>query len=589
AGTNWFATLDGLYRLAVDAAAEAPLLLEIDDIQWCDRPSLRFLAYLVHRLEGLPALVAVGLRVAESGSDATLLGEIAHDAATASIYPAPLSEVASAALFRTRLGADPDSRFVAASHRATGGNPLLLGELLRVMEAEKVPPDAAHVDAVRDIGPRAVSRTVLLRLSRLPVEAVAVARATAVLGEDASLPAISGLAELSEARVAEAGRALVRAEILRPEPPHGYLHPLVRDAVYHELAPVERELRHAQAARLLLGMGVEVEQVAAHLLRAPCRGESWVVAVLRDASLRAMQKGAAESAVSYLRRALAESPPAAERPELLLALGMAEALVHAPSSAEHLKAALDTLPDPASRAGAAQALARMLIFTRPPEEAVAVVKQAAAELPAELLDQRRALEAMELYAVDFGAPEERTASRLARVRDGMEGDGPGARMLKAVAAWDWALTGGPAPACVELALTALADGVLVAADPAFMSIVAIGVLVLADRDEADVAWESALAEAHRRGSLDALAGVHIWRGWTWLQRGELGEAERSLRQAIEETTLWNSQQGAAMPYAQGLLARVLVERGELAGARDALARRGSPIPTSDGDGLCRRS
>ncbi|MFZ0218565.1 MAG: AAA family ATPase, partial [Candidatus Dormiibacterota bacterium] len=107
AGTNWFATLDGLYRLAVDAAAEAPLLLEIDDIQWCDRPSLRFLAYLVHRLDGLPALVAVGLRAAEPGSDAMLLGEIVHDAATASIYPAPLSEVASAALFRTRLGAEP--------------------------------------------------------------------------------------------------------------------------------------------------------------------------------------------------------------------------------------------------------------------------------------------------------------------------------------------------------------------------------------------------------------------------------------------------------------------------------------------------
>ena len=44
-----------------------------------------------------------------------------------------------------------------------------------------------------------------------------------------------------------------------------------------------------------------------------------------------------------------------------------------------------------------------------------------------------------------------------------------------------------------------------------------------------------------------------------------------------------------MPYARGLLARVLVERGDLAGARDALARRGHPIPSSDGDGLCRRS
>ena len=63
-------------------------------------------------------------------------------------------------------------------------------------------PDAASVEVVAEIGPRAVSRTVLIRLARLPDEAVSVARAVAVLGESADLPTVAALAELPEHEVA---------------------------------------------------------------------------------------------------------------------------------------------------------------------------------------------------------------------------------------------------------------------------------------------------------------------------------------------------------------------------------------------------
>ena len=70
-------------------------------------------------------------------------------------------------------------------------------------------------------------------------------------------------------------------------------------------------------------------------------------------------------------------------------------------------------------------------------------------------------------------------------------------MLSGVAAWDWALRGGTAEECSELALAVLADGWLIALDAGFMALVAARVLVVADRDEALPVCEAALSAAAR--------------------------------------------------------------------------------------------
>jgi DNA-binding CsgD family transcriptional regulator len=374
-----------------------------------------------------------------------------------------------------------------------------------------------------------------------------------VLGDGAGLPATATLAELDEHRVANATRALASAEILRPESPLGFVHPLVRDAVYLELAPAERELQHERAARALIELEAAPELVAAHLRVVPCRADAWVAALLREAVLAAGLRGDPESAVLYLRRALAEPPEAEQRNALLIELGMAEALANdKASSAEHLRAGYEAVVDPRARAEMAETLARVLMFT-----------------------------------VSFGGSVDGASERLAQARGGLRGDGPGARMFAVVAAWDWALTAGPASACAELALAALADGALVAADPALLSGVAGSVLILADRDEAVGVWEATSADAHRSGSVMALSGMYVCQGWTWLTRGELAEAESSLRRGIEEKDPWRAAGAAETAYAVSFLARVLIERGDLAGARALLTDRAPSPAGSDGDGLCR--
>jgi predicted ATPase len=49
-----FEALHSLYWLVVNIADRAPVLVLVDDCQWADRDSLRFLAYLAERIEGLP-------------------------------------------------------------------------------------------------------------------------------------------------------------------------------------------------------------------------------------------------------------------------------------------------------------------------------------------------------------------------------------------------------------------------------------------------------------------------------------------------------------------------------------------------------
>ncbi len=577
-----FASLHGLYWLCVNLSARRPLLVSVDDLQWCDRASLRFLAYFVRRLDGLPVLVACSVRTSEHGTEPATLGEITRDPLAVSIYPHPLSPPAAADLVRERLGQDVDEVFAAACHSATGGNPLLLEELLKALGSEGVSPDAAHADVVSELGTAAVARSVLVRLARLPEEALKVARAAAVLGDGAEVTTAASLAGLSKREARAGAAALVRAEILQAERALEFVHPLVRATVYHELPPPELGLEHERAARLLADGGAPAEQVAAHLLAVPARGEAWVVEKLRTAAAAALRKGALESALAYLSRALEEPPPAEERADVLLELGFAEASTSGPDAVEHLSEALEGLSDPKARALAAQTLGRALLFTDRAAEAAAVAIRAAAELPSNLDGLKHALEALELRTVSFGAGDPEAYRRLTRRRSRPVPAGVGAKMLATVAAREWMFAGGSSKACAELALEALAGGELIAVDDAFLGITAILVLVRADRPEARDAWELSLADAHSRGSLFAKSGISYGRGFTMYRWGELAEAEDSLRSAVEEFTSWGRGQGPGGEIDCAYnLAGVLYERGRPAEARRTLERVGDPGGRSD--------
>ncbi|MCW3016117.1 MAG: helix-turn-helix transcriptional regulator [Solirubrobacterales bacterium] len=572
-----FATLNSLYWLTATLAGDAPVVIAVDDLHWCDEPSLRFLNYLLRRLEGLAVTVLCTLRPRERRARATLVTEIVGDPLATSLSPSPLSNSATARLVSDGLSQATDETFSTACHAATGGNPLLLKELIRTLHVVGVAPDSGHVAAVADLGPRAVSRAVLVRLGRLDDDALRLARAASILRVGTDLPLIAQLAGLDLEGAAMAADALVAAEIFSDDDEDGgFVHPVVGAAVYEDIPSHERSLAHARAARLLRDGGNAAGTVATHLVLAPARGEEWVCDVLEAAASKSLRAGFPAGAVGYLARALSEPAPPGRRAALLLALGGAEEMLDPPSAIEHLTDAFEQGGDTVRHA-AAVTLARTLLFNAQADECIALIRRASSEMEPGS-DSRLALEALELMAPVLGTGRHAAPKQLRR--RGLPGGGAGAKMLAAVVSRQWAYGGESAEECVRLALEALEGGELIAADNVFLSITAILTLVRADRVEADDAWEEFLQESRVRGSLVGKAGSSLWRGYAFLRRGELDDAEDSLQNAVEEFRLVGEGSLTEVHHAS-FLSAVLRERGDLDRARQVLATVEVPRDASD--------
>ncbi len=337
-----FAVLHGLYWLTADIAQQAPLLLAVDDLHWADQPSQRFVAHLTHRLEGLAVLLVLTVREPRSGTaqQKSLIAGLAAEASVIALRPAALGATACAELVRGTLGAGPSPAFQDACRELTGGNPLLLRGLLASLAAEGVKGTDAEVAHLRRLTPGSVSRSVLLQLGRMPAAALAAARAVAVLGTAATAERAGRLAGLDGDASAEAIGALMAERLIEGERALRFVHPLVRSAVYQDLAPPVRQRWHKRAARILDAEDAAAAEVTVHLLAAAATGDAWVVDRLRQAAADARSRGAPDVAIHCLERALAEPPAASVRGDVLFELGSAQTF-HAPAvAAEHLAEAL---------------------------------------------------------------------------------------------------------------------------------------------------------------------------------------------------------------------------------------------------------
>ena len=373
-----FAAIHGIYWLCANRAEVGPLVVMVDDVQWADDPSLAWLGYLARRVGDLPVALVLGVRSGEPGGERAELAQLAGEGGARRLVLGPLSAIAVGEMVRGHLGEGAEASFCAAVSELSGGNPLFVRELLAAAREQGLEGRDASVSSLEFVAPSAVGTSVLTRLGRLGAEPVALARAVAVLGAGAEVMVAARLADLDTAVAELAADRLAAAQIFARSRPLEFFHPLIGAAVLEDIAPGARRVAHRRAAALLADDGEgSLARVAAHLLACGPAADRWVVGRLRDAAREALDRGAAEIAARYVRRALAEPPGEADRAALLLTLGMAEWRAGEPDAVGHLEQALAAAgEDRRALVRASGRLARAYYVTDQTDRAVEVLERA---------------------------------------------------------------------------------------------------------------------------------------------------------------------------------------------------------------------
>src|ERR1019366_7261026 len=193
--------------------------------------SLRFIEYLGRRLAGVPLLIALAARPAAPGEPADMLSRMRPEL---ELWAAPplLSEDATAAIVRRRLGEGTPAQVLGAFHLATGGNPLLIEELLAEREGHDAPISAEEIAAM---GPKRIAEGLIGRAGSLGTDGPAILHALAVLGGGSELRAIGPLAQVDPGRAAEILDGLAAASILDGGSEHRFAHPLLGTSIYEAI------------------------------------------------------------------------------------------------------------------------------------------------------------------------------------------------------------------------------------------------------------------------------------------------------------------------------------------------------------------
>jgi DNA-binding CsgD family transcriptional regulator len=548
-------------------AAAQPVLLILDDLQWADAASLRFLAMLAARTDRLPIAIVAAMRDGDDRTDAPELRALATHPHSRLLTPSPLTTAAVGSLVTAEFPqANPD--LAASVTYASGGNPFMVVELLRSLRADGVAPVPS---TVAGLVPDTVLRSVLARLGRLPAEAGTLAASLAVLGDGTPLRRAATHAALDLAMAERAADTLAGARLIQPGNPLMFTHPLIGAAVHADLPAFARSRAHRRAADLLIAQGEAEERAAGHLLAVEPEGDSQVVDVLGRAADRAVRRGDPAAAARLLARAVAEPPPPSRHGALLVELGRAQ--MAAGDMAAHTTLT-NALPRLAS-AEAAQALALLAQVRQGLDDFAGASDawQTALDLLAPDDPRRQDLLAGFLMTAIFHPPLRPYADQqlIPVLDDARRGRLPSRPSLTAHVTLRSALEGDPPTFVRRLAEHATAADPLlgeVGGNGALMALVVHALVIVGELEAAERIADAALSAAQRLGDVIACGYASYHRALARLGRGALDAALADLEPAqVPYDAGWDVASG----WNAWLLARIHLERGDYAAARQTLS------------------
>jgi hypothetical protein len=289
--------------LLSEAAAEAPLLLVIEDAEWLDVATSDVLAFVARRLELEPVLILFAVR---DGTVARI-----DSAGLPQLRLEPLDDVSSAEVLAANFPdlPDADRRRVIAEAR---GNPLALVELPRALGPGFDPSTAAPLPLTERLevafsahaaGLPPVVRTLLL---------------VAALDDGGDQERILNAASIVEGQPVGAGElsaAQASGAIVLEGDGWRFRHPLVRSAVYQDSLAVQRRAAHKALASVY---NDNPDRGTWHRVASLAGPDDQVSADLEAVAERAVRRGAPAVAVTALERAAQLSTDDFRRGRLLV-------------------------------------------------------------------------------------------------------------------------------------------------------------------------------------------------------------------------------------------------------------------------------
>ena len=273
-----------------------PILLYLDDMQWCDSDSFEWLNALLTSTAAAGVLVVGTVRAEEADREHPftrfLLG-LRQSGMAMEIPLAPLDAGETAELARLESAKPLESGNLGEIFRATRGNPLF------VLESVRAGLQSTRVHAV-----------IAARLSQLSAASYDLAGLASVIGRPFSFELIEKATDWDESSVSQALDELWRRRIIenRGTSEYDFTHDLLREVACAELSLVRRRYWNRRVARALAEVHkADIEnwngQIASHFEHAGMAEEA--MEHYRRAAAHARRRYADTEAADLLRRALA--------------------------------------------------------------------------------------------------------------------------------------------------------------------------------------------------------------------------------------------------------------------------------------------
>ncbi|MTD53129.1 ATP-binding protein [Amycolatopsis pithecellobii] len=290
---------EGLARALIGVGR--PMLLIVENLQWCDQETLAFLSFYLGLDHRAPVLVAATLRAENAEAEPELgewLSAMRATGLLTELSLSPLDIDGTAQLAEAISGRRLSNEDTKLLHATTGGFPLYVVEAMRTsVELGSAGPPAGQLrGALRN------------RLAQAPPAARQVVELAAAVGRDFTLDLLTEASDLDADTVVQAVDELWRLRIIREfRDGYDFSHDLLRETAYAQISPPKRWLLHRRLAQGLELLHEDTDAVSAQLAAQYANGgqPARAVAYYRRAAELATNTFAHAEAIRLNKAALA--------------------------------------------------------------------------------------------------------------------------------------------------------------------------------------------------------------------------------------------------------------------------------------------